>query len=388
MKSIVFVVNNMDVGGVQKSLHNLLWAIHDAYEVTLLVFCTKGPYIRDLPPNVKIQVAKGLFRYLGLSQKDCSGIHKLIRGGLAAITKIAGRHITTKILLAGEATLPGYYDCAVAYLQNGNIKNFYGGVQDYVLYRVKADRKIAFLHCDYRNCGANHPVNNQVIERFDCIAACSDGCRETFEEVIPSLSKKCVTVRNCHRVEELKRLADQDSIEFDCHICNVVMVSRLAHEKGIERAIEAAQYCIRRGVLLRLHIIGDGPMRQILEKKAVGMDVSQYVSFYGEQHNPYRYIKNADLFLMTSFHEAAPMVIEEARCLGVPVLTTRTTSSQEMVVEKNCGWVCENAQDALNTQLLEILRQPKQLKDKKEWLCSCQMDNSMAIRQFEAMVEG
>ena len=87
------------------------------------------------------------------------------------------------------------------------------------------------------------------------------------------------------------------------------------------------------------------------------LGISGRVVFHGEQGNPYRYMKNADLLLMTSYHEAAPMVIDEARALGLPVLTTETTSSHEMVTEVGCGWVCENSQSALETALERVLRE-------------------------------
>ena len=204
MKKIIIVNNNMKVGGVQKSLYNLLWSINGDYEVTLLLFRATGEYSNCLPANVKVLEAEGLFRYLGMSQGECRGLDKLKRGALAALCRVFGRDSVMKLLLASQRTLPEEYDCAIAFLHNGNVKNFYGGVQDFVLHRVKAKKKVAFLHCDYRNCGANHPANNQLIRGFDQIAACSDGCRRAFVSVLPELEGKCTTVVNCHRFDEIR----------------------------------------------------------------------------------------------------------------------------------------------------------------------------------------
>ena len=65
MKKIIIVNNNMDVGGVQKSLYNLLWQIHDRYDVTLCLFSATGQYMDQLPQDIKILEVKGPFRYLG-----------------------------------------------------------------------------------------------------------------------------------------------------------------------------------------------------------------------------------------------------------------------------------------------------------------------------------
>ncbi len=386
MKKIIIVNNNMKVGGVQKSLYNLLWAIDGKYDVTLYLFSRTGEYMDKLPPNVKIVGCTGPFRYFGVSQGECKSLSdRLKRGISAALCKAFGRKLIIRLFLALQKCLDGSYDCAVAFLHNGNPKSFYGGVQDFVLDRINADKKIAFLHCDYRNCGANNPYDNGLIAKFDRIAACSDGCRSAFLSVLSELENKTVTVRNCHRFDEIKALANTDPVIYDNDVINVVTVSRLAHEKGIERALRAMEYSLKKGISVRLHIVGGGPMEEPLRSAACGL--GDRVVFHGEQSNPYRYMKNADLFLMTSYHEAAPMVIEEACCLGLPIMTARTTSSDEMVTEKECGWVCENTQDDIDRVLYEIISDRDKLKLLKDKMRCRSTDNSRALEQFVSLME-
>lgn len=388
MKKIIIVNNNMKIGGVQKSLYNLLWSLDGKYEITLLLFRTIGEYVHRLPSSVKVLEADGLFRYMGITQGECSGLDKLKRGILVVLCRIFGRSRVMKLLLASQKNMTEEYDCAIAFLHNGNVKNFYGGVQDFVLHRVKAKKKVAFLHGDYRNCGANHPANNHLIRQFNQIAACSDGCRQAFVSVFPELETKCTTVNNCHRFDEIRAMAMENSVEYDRNYCNVVMVSRLAHEKGVERALEAVAWAVEKKIRVALHIVGSGPMEAYLRKRAAEFKVADFVYFYGEQSNPYRYMKNADLFLMTSFHEAAPMVIEEASCLGVPVLTVETTSSREMVTQQGRGWVCENRQDTLNEMFAQVLADPSLLQTVRTQLRKSVMDNTLALEQFTKMIEG
>lgn len=81
MKKLIIVNNNMKVGGVQKSLCNLLWAIDGRYDVTLYLFCKTGAYLDELPPGVRVVACSSLFRYLGVSQQDChSWRDRLLRG--------------------------------------------------------------------------------------------------------------------------------------------------------------------------------------------------------------------------------------------------------------------------------------------------------------------
>lgn len=388
MKKIIIVNNNMKVGGVQKSLYNLLWSIDGKYEITLLLFRAIGEYMHCLPTGVNVLEVEGLFRYLGVSQGECRGVDKLKRGILVVLCRILGRSRVMKLLLASQKMLLDEYDCAIAFLHNGKVKNFYGGVQDFVLHRVKAKKKVAFLHCDYQNCGANHQSNNQLIGQFDLVAACSDGCRQVFQSVLPELTSKCITVNNCHRFDEIRAMAIDHAVEYDRNYCNVVMVSRLAHEKGVERALVAMACAVEKNIPVALHIIGGGPMETYLRERVAELKITDVVFFYGEKGNPYRYMKNADLFLMTSFHEAAPMVIEEAACLGVPVLTVETTSSDEMVVQQGRGWVCENKQGALNEMFVQVLSDADWLHSVRERVHSSVMDNTLALERFAKMIEG
>ena len=387
MKKILIANNNMCVGGVQKSLYNLLWSIEGHYDVTLFLFRAIGTYANQLPPWVKVIEASSLFRFLGVSQGACVGLDKLKRGSLAALCRVFGRPAVMKIILSSQKMLEEEYDCAIAFLHNGNERNFYGGVQEFVLDKVKARKKVAFLHCDYRRCGANMPGNHVLLKRFDRIAACSEGCRDTFCSVLPELADRCTSVRNFHRIDEIKALARENTVVYSAECHNLIMVSRLAHEKGIERAIEAVANAVNYGIPVMLHIVGGGPMEAVLRKKMKDCNAEEFVRFYGEQGNPYRYMKNADLFLMTSFHEAAPMVIDEAVLLGLPVLTPQTTSSQEMVIDRGVGWVCENNQMALNDTLMSILDDPEGLHVMTEKMRSKSADNRMAIRQFAALIE-
>ena len=386
MKKLIIVNNNMKVGGVQKSLLNLLWELGDGYDITLYLFRSLGAYTGQLPPWVKVMECRRLFRYLGLSQGECGGIHKLTRGLLALLCKVFGRDLTLKLMLLSQKTLPETYDCAISFLHNGGKYSFYGGVQEFVLHKIKAKRKVAFLHCDYRGCGGDYPQNNRKLAAFDFIAACSDGCREAFLDVLPDLSHKCVSVRNCHRFHEIRQLAEEAPVTYTPDKIHMVMVFRLSHEKGIDRAINAAEKALQAGCPVMLHVLGSGGQEARLRELVRERGMEETVHFYGEQTNPYRYVKNADLLLMTSYHEAAPMVIEEARCLGVPVLTTRTTSSEEMVTAVNAGWVCENSQEDIDRCLLEVLENPKKLKEKKAELAGALPDNSQALSQFRTVI--
>lgn len=383
MKKLLIVNNNMNVGGVQKSLYNLLWSIRGEYDITLYLFRARGEYLSKLPPEVRVVEDQSLFAYLGLSQGQCRGLRqRLTRGTLAFLTRLFGRRAVLRLLLLGKKQLPEDYDCAIAFLHNGNPKNFYGGVQDFVLRRTRAKKKIAFLHCDYATCGAATRQNHRLLEQFDAIAACSEGCRSSLLSVLPHLEPRCTVVHNCHRYEEICALARENPVVYEPGCFHILTVCRLAHEKGVERAVSALAAARKAGMKAKLHLVGDGAKRRELQQLVSDLGLQEAVLFHGEQANPYRYMPGADLFLLSSYHEAAPLVIEEAACLGLPVLTVATTSAREMVTDRGYGWVCENTQPALEAALLKLLEQG--IPD-----CSpVPVDIDLAPAEFRRLTEG
>ena len=103
------------------------------------------------------------------------------------------------------------------------------------------------------------------------------------------------------------------------------------------------------------------------------------VTMHGNQKNPYPYIKSAEFLLLSSYHEAAPMVFAEAMFLGVPVVTTETRSAKELVGEK--GFVCDNNEKGIYYTLKEIFINRALLENKKNKLLNYDIDNENIIKK-------
>ena len=97
-------------------------------------------------------------------------------------------------------------------------------------------------------------------------------------------------------------------------------------------------------------------------------------------------LKAADMLLIPSFSEAAPMVIGEAASLGTPILTTRTSSAEERVRFSGYGWVCENSQSGICKGIKKILECPAMLHTCAAFLQNSIFSNENAIKEFESIV--
>lgn len=386
MKKILIVNNNMHIGGVQKSLLNLLREIHNDYDITLLLFYRGGELSEQIPDDIKIIAPSRPFRYWGMTRYDTKSLSdKIGRAFWASLTRIFGRNFSFKLMLPFQKKITNF-DTAVSFLHSGEKHMFYGGCNEFVLSCTEAEQKITFLHCDYEKIHTDSEYNTGIYEQFDKIAACSEGCKESFIKLLPQFRDKTLVVENCHDYNEIRTLAESAAVTLPDDKPNIVTVARLGKEKGVLRAIRAASKTGKTDKF-RYYIIGSGTEFEQAKALIDELKLSKAVFLLGEKKNPYGYIKAADLLLIPSYSEAAPMVIGEAACLGTPILSTETSSSAEMILKSGFGFVCENSEEGITNGLLNILNNPNLLKEKKSFLDSQSFNNKKALEHFSELIK-
>ena len=372
-KRILIVNNNLQLGGIQKALVNMLRSMPSDYDITLLLFAKQGELLAQLPDNVRVIEESSRFRYLGCSQAECN--QKLRRGALAFVTKKWGFSRAVPFLCVGQRRkrLREHFDVAISYQHCASSHSFYGGTAEYVLHRVFATQKVCFIHCDYQNSGTQNAYNDKIYRAFDRIACVSASVRERFLRCLPDMADKCVVAPNAVMEKNIHDAAKREPYSYDDAYCNILTVARLSGEKGVDRALRAFAACAPHR--LRYYIVGDGPQATYLRALTKELALEDVVFFMGATDNPYRYMKNADALLVPSYHEAAPVVFQEAKVLSLPILTTDTTSAAEMVGE-NFGIVCENSDVAISQLLQCIATDTACLRMLREKNKSCQQDTN------------
>lgn len=372
---LLFVNNNMHMGGVQKALCNLLWQLHERHDITLLLFQKKGVLLEQLPADIKIMEVASDYRYLGMRRDEGSLFR---RNTYALLTRIFGRRTAIALMKQRQGEISGY-DVVISYLHNGRRNGFYGGCADFVENHVKG-KKIAVIHGDLRHCGS---VDQGDYAGFDRIACCSEGCRESLNALFPQLIKRSAVLPNCHNFEQVKAQSMMERVLWDSKNIHVLTVARLAPEKALLRALRALIDSGRADI--HYHIIGEGKERAALESFIKENGLSKRVTLHGERTNPYPWIKSADVLLIPSYHEAAPLVIGEAACLGTAILSTETCSAKELIKEKGYGWVCGNNKESLEEAFRTLTRDMVQKQNEK--LRVLNLSDEQAVSTFEQMLE-
>lgn len=387
MKKLIICINNLEIGGIQKSLIGLLKQINNRYNITLFCINPAGEYIKDIPQNVKF-VSAGKFLLaseLGLKEARRRGFICFATRILCLIfSKVFGKRFPACAVTSLLQKKLGTFDVAISFSQPLGNEHFATLTNEFVLNCCNANTKITFVHCDFQDYGGNTAYNRMLYSKFDCIAAVSDSVAKKFLSANPTLAHKTRTVFNCHDHNEIETLSGNNPVIYDEKI-PIVTVARLSSEKGILRCLPVFTKLIESGFDVVWHIVGDGPLREEIEREIAFHHLQERVILHGEQVNPYRFMKNATILLVPSFHEAAPMIFDEAMTLELPIVSTDTTSAKELVEARGIGWVCENSERGIFDTLHNIIKNEKYLEVKGDIERPV---NDIAIEQFINVIGG
>jgi glycosyltransferase involved in cell wall biosynthesis len=146
----------------------------------------------------------------------------------------------------------------------------------------------------------------------------------------------------------------------------VLCVGRLVPEKGQSLLVEAVDDLCRRGVDVRLTLVGDGPSRPAIEAQLSRLGRRDHVHLtgaVGQDQILERYAR-ADVFCLPSFAEGVPVVLMEAMATELPVLTTRITGVPELVADGANGvLVRPGRSDVLADALAELAKDPDRRRE-------------------------
>ncbi len=113
----------------------------------------------------------------------------------------------------------------------------------------------------------------------------------------------------------------------------VISVGRLVKRKGFDIAIRAIASLSKKNV--RYVIIGDGPEEESLVTLAKELGIADKVNFKGflTEEKKYQYLKNSDIYLLTSIHEGFGICLMEAMYAGLPIVATDSGGQTDFMTE-------------------------------------------------------
>lgn len=387
MKKLLFVMETLNSGGAERSLVNLLTElVRYDYQISLLLFRQEGAFLKQLPDGVTLlETPPELKKLMYPFSKEKKRLNRKTAANL-----ISRLHEKEPLLRRGYRwknfyskwipKLPGHYDTAIAFIS--------GEIMYYVDEKVNADRKIVWVHSDYRM--ARHPkkYDYEHFEKMDAIVSVSEKCVDILKEEFPKFHHKIFMLPNITSSVAVRRRAEEfRPTEWDEAENKVVSVGRLETVKGFDMAVAAAAMMKQKGIAFRWLIIGDGEKRQELEQQIRAEGVEDVFFLIGTRENPYPYMKHCTVLAQTSRYEGKSVVLDEAKILGVPILATCYPTVADQVLDGKEGIVVEMNPEGIAAGLEMLLKGSEKCEEIRKYLLDREYGNQALVKEYQKLID-
>ena len=171
--------------------------------------------------------------------------------------------------------------------------------------------------------------------KADAIVGVSKAVLEDFKSYSGIKHSKLITIYNPIIKQEIYKKASAPLVHqwFNPKTMSVIVaIGRLTEQKNFSLLIKSFAKLVE-NYKANLVILGEGPLRPDIETLINRLNVQELVSLPGVVANPYNYLKNADLFVLSSNYEGLPTVLVEALACGCPVVSTDCPSGPKEILD-------------------------------------------------------
>ncbi|MBI3399374.1 MAG: glycosyltransferase [Deltaproteobacteria bacterium] len=207
-------------------------------------------------------------------------------------------------------------------------------------------------------------------------------------------ANKIAIIHNPTDIRKINHMSVEDVNHpwYQENIPIIIAVGRLSLEKGFSYLIRAFRIIAAEGISCRLVILGEGAEKERLRKLVVELDIDDKVAFLGFQKNPYKYVANSTLFVLSSLYEGFPNVLLEALALGVPSVATRCpTGPEEIISDGVNGLLVPPADEKSLAEAIKRLLTDEALRKRLGEAGKKRAEDfrvEKIIKEYEAVIEG
>lgn len=370
-KKILFVINNLNCGGAEKALISLLETMdYSRVNVDLLLFKQEGIFMSKIPAQVNLLPEPENYKYFDMSIKEAIVDLVKKRKFNIALARVLSSYVfkieksraiveqkVWRYLEKAFDNLNTEYDFAIGYLEKNPVY--------FCVDKVKAERKIGWIHNDYEKLRMDKNIDNTYFGKLDYIFTVSEECLNVLKKVFPQYHGKLKLMHNIVSEKTIKKLALEEvsDIEFSDENINIVSIGRLNYQKGFEMAAEACAILKERGYKINWNIIGEGEERDKLESLIEKLNIRGEFKLLGLRENPYPYVALSDIYVQSSRFEGKSIAIDEAKILNKPIVLTNFSTAKDQIENNYNGLICDMNSNSLANEIERIINNDE-LKNK------------------------
>lgn len=336
MKNLLFIVPSRANCGTNSSFSAIYNILRHQYKIDILTIKSSGNGIYEF---LKHSFTSNILEAYYGNFKDLKGKTKI----LSVCLKIF-KHISYAIHINGDDTVNRY---AARKIERKKQYDFIIGFQEGLAMRVASNfsnlNKLTWLHCDYERAVSPDTNELKYYDKFNNIVCVSNFTKEKFISRYPSLENRTCCIYNLIDIDKVLQLSAEPVADLkfrnDCY--TIISAGRMDPVKQFSKIPNIARIIADKGYKFRWYILG-GPENE--EFRKIKMEIRKYdaedmVILLGNKRNPYPYFKASHLYVSTSLSEACPMVFNEAKICGIPIVSSNFGSAVEFVNSKVDGLI-------------------------------------------------
>jgi UDP-glucose:(heptosyl)LPS alpha-1,3-glucosyltransferase len=185
--------------------------------------------------------------------------------------------------------------------------------------------------------------------QVEVLVAVSQGVVRELDRYFPKLRGRILEIPNGVDTERFAPGPESDGEEMEA-----VFVGGDFERKGLPHAIEA----IALSPGTRLTVVGPGDASSYREL-AERLGVADRVTFAGQSSDTAPWYAKADVFLLPTAYEAAPLVTYEAAASGLPLLVTPVNGVEDFLQDGSNGWFIERDGEQIAGHLRRLAADPE-----------------------------
>lgn len=379
-KKILFIISNLETGGVSKSMTSLMNVIdRERYDVSLMIVSSGGPLTELLPKDLRI-ITNPVW---GALTDRLEGISKLLRLGHPLL---AVGHGIRLLMSCFSKSMAGIMIARMmpALNEDFDVVVDYNGQQQlyYMVDKLKAKKKITFFHSDYAKWPYYYSADKRYFSKVDYIFTISYECVNSLKRFFPEQSDKIRLIENISSSCLIERMANGIVNDMGSKSCNLLTVGHVCENKGIYWAIEAASILNARGIDFMWYFVGSVDRRHEYESLCKRKGIDDFISFLGIRTNPYPYLRKATIIVHPSKFEGRSIALDEAKLLCKPVVVTNFSTVNDQFTDRVNASICEMNPESIADSIEELLAD-EQLRNRYRTNLHVQRrDNSSEIEKL------
>jgi glycosyltransferase involved in cell wall biosynthesis len=348
MKTILFILPDLNMGGAERIITLLINNLDkEKFTPKLLLMRREGYYLELLDKNIEIIDIK----------------IPRIRNAFFPILKVI-RTLKPDIVFGGWGEISAYLAPIIPFFPK---VHFIARETNIVSQHVTRP-EIKFFYRFYNN--------------FHTIIAQSDDMKNDLINNLKIRENKITKINNPVDVEVIEKKSLETMIfPFSEGYKNVLAIGNLSYRKGFDNLLKVFSHLKDENIFL--YIIGEGDDKEkLIELKETLL--IENVKFLGKITNPYPYLKNADLFILSSRYEGFPNVLLEAGATGTFSLANNCKGGINEIIEENVNGKILSIGDHKNfAEQIKITLNQKHDENRIKKSIKNRFSKEIIIKQYE-----